>query len=293
MKKPTNPFEMAFFEKALDTKPLGSVTPVPLMWSMTPRMEAQTEVLDIYLYSEIEGDGFNWWSGETVESETSAIHFKAELEKHPDAAVINLYINSPGGEVYEALGIAALLRRHPAEKRAIIDGQAASAASFLAVVCDKVSMYSTATMMIHNMWCYAVGNANDFRAVADWLDKTQAGIDATYMEKTIGKITKEQLKEMLDHETVLTAQECLEMGFCDEVLPIRIQNKVETGQAEEPAARAQTDTEPKAAGGGHEPGPIPDMDPQQPKAEEIEEKQQQEESLAANFLAALLQQKGN
>jgi ATP-dependent protease ClpP protease subunit len=260
---------------------------------MKPRMEAQAEVLDIYLYSAIEGDGYDWFSSEIVESETSALHFREELEKHPDAAVINLYINSPGGEVYEALGIASILRRHPAEKRAIIDGQAASAASFLAVACDKVSMYSTATMMIHNMWCYAAGNANDFRAVADWLDKTQAGIDDTYLAKTAGKITKEQLKEMLDHETVLTAQECLEMGFCDEVLPIRIQSKLETGQAEESAARAKTDTEPKANGGGHEPASITNIDPQQPKAEEIEEKQQQEKSLAANFLAALLQQKGN
>jgi len=39
-----------------------------------------------------------------------------------------------------------------------------------------------------------------------------------YLEKSNGKITEEKLIELLDAESWLTASQCLEYGFCDEII---------------------------------------------------------------------------
>lgn len=174
--------------------------------------------LDIYIYGDIEGDDYNWWTGETIESETSANHFKKELAKYPNATQINLYVNSCGGYVYEAMSIRNQLKRHPAHITAYVDGIAASAASFILTGCDEVKMYSNTMQMVHNMLSYCYGNSTELRKEADNLDKMMEGNKMAYLEKSNGKLTMDKLTELLDGETWLTAQDCLEYGLCDEII---------------------------------------------------------------------------
>jgi ATP-dependent Clp protease protease subunit len=63
------------------------------------------ETLNLYIYDVIEGDGVDWWTGEKTESETSAAYFGQVLSEHPDVKQINLFVNSRGGSVIEAMGI--------------------------------------------------------------------------------------------------------------------------------------------------------------------------------------------
>ena len=174
--------------------------------------------LDIYIYGDIEGDDYDWWTGETIESETSANHFKKELAKYPNATQINLYVNSSGGYVYEAMSIRNQLKRHPAHITAYVDGIAASAASFILTGCDTVKMYSNTMQMVHNMLSYCYGNSTELRKEADNLDKMMEGNKMAYLEKSNGKLTMDKLTELLDGETWLTAQDCLEYGLCDEII---------------------------------------------------------------------------
>ena len=90
---------------------------------------SEPETLDLYIYSAVQGDGYDWWTGEKIESETSAEYFRQELDKHKNAKQINVYINSLGGSVMEGVGIYNQLRRHPANVTAYIDGFACSIAS--------------------------------------------------------------------------------------------------------------------------------------------------------------------
>lgn len=176
------------------------------------------DTLEMYIYGDVEGDYFDWWTWSMVESETSANHFRNELAKYPDAKQINLYVNSYGGSVYEAMAIRNQLKRHPAYKTAYVDGFACSAASFILTGCDKVVMYSNTMQMIHNMWNVVVGNAKQLRKGADDLDVIMAGNRQAYLEKSNGKITEEKLIELLDAESWLTAQQCIDYGFADEIL---------------------------------------------------------------------------
>lgn len=176
------------------------------------------DTIDMYIYGYIEGDYYDWWNDEVIKSETSANHFKEELAKYPNITQINLYVNSFGGYVYEAMAIRNQLKRHPAHVTGYVDGFAASAASFILTACDEVKMYSNTMQMIHNAINGAYGNSTELRKVADDLDKIMEGNRQAYLEKSNGKLTEEKLIELLEAESWLTANDCLAYGLCDEVI---------------------------------------------------------------------------
>lgn len=186
------------------------------IWKIKQAVEPNA--LDMYIYGYIEGDYYDWWNGEVIESETSANHFRDELAKYPNVTQINLYVNSFGGYVYEAMAIRNQLKRHLAHVTAYVDGFAASAASFILTGCDEVKMYSNTMQMIHNAINGAYGNSKDLRKAADDLDRIMEGNRQAYLEKSNGKLTEEKLMELLDAETYLTAKEAFEYGLCDEII---------------------------------------------------------------------------
>ena len=172
--------------------------------------------LELYIYEDIQGDSYNWWTGENIESKTSGNWFKQELEKYADVENIDIYINSWGGSVYEAYAITAQLQRHQAHKTAYIDGFACSAASLIPMICQKVIMPSNTMLMIHNMATGVYGNAKELRKEADNLDNMMEANLSLYMQRYNG--TLEELRNMVDAETWLTAKQCKEMGFADEII---------------------------------------------------------------------------
>ena len=165
---------------------------------------------DLYLYSEID----SWGDGEYAHSAKS---FKNELDALGDIGTLNIYINSPGGDVFEGVSIANMLKRKKCVKNIYIDGLAASIASVIAMAGDNVIMPSNSMMMIHNAWTYSYGNANDLREMADNLDKVTNSIKQSYLEKAGNKLDEETLTNLMDNESWLTAQECYDYGLCDEV----------------------------------------------------------------------------
>lgn len=181
------------------------------------KQAAQPNTLDMYIYGNVEGDYKDWFSGETIESDTSANHFKNELNKYSDISQINIYINSYGGDVFEGTAIHSQLKRHPAQKTVYVDGFACSVASLIAMAGDKVIMPPNTMMMIHNAWRIVAGNSEELRKSADELDTIMEGNRQAYLQKANGKISEEKLIELLNEGTWLTAKQCLEYGFCDEI----------------------------------------------------------------------------
>lgn len=184
------------------------------IWEL--KQSANPDVLEMYLYGDVEGDYFDWWRGVDVESETSANHFRNELAKYPDVSQINIYINSYGGSVFEGTAIYNQLKRHPAQKHVYIDGFACSVAATIAMCGDKVIMPRNTMMMIHNAWNIVAGNSAQLRKAADDLDTINEGNRQAYLQKAGDKITEDKLIQLLDAETWLTAEQCIEYGFADE-----------------------------------------------------------------------------
>lgn len=186
------------------------------MWEF--KQATDPNALDLYIYGDIEDIAIDWVNMRYVESENSAKFFREELTKHPDVKQINVFVNSNGGYVDEAMAIRNQLKRHPANVTGYVDGIAASAASFILTACDQVKMYSNTMQMVHNMWSIAIGNAKEMRKAADDLDTIMVGNRKAYLEKSGGKLTEEKLIELLDEESWLTAEQCLEYGLADEII---------------------------------------------------------------------------
>lgn len=157
-------------------------------------------------------------SSEWRDSDTSAAGFRDDLKALGDIDVINLHINSPGGEVFEGIAIYNMLKQHKAYINVYVDGLAASIASVIAMAGDTVYMPENSMLMLHNPSTIVFGNADDLRKEADDLDKITQSVLTSYLDKAGDKLEEEQLSEILDNETWLSASEAIDFGLADEVL---------------------------------------------------------------------------
>jgi len=133
-----------------------------------------------------------------------------------DAKQITVRIHSPGGSVGDGLALYHALRDHAANVITIVDGYAASAASFVMLAGDEVRVHRNSIVMVHNPWTQAAGNSDDLRRTADALDVHTAAIVDIYKRKT-GK-TEEELRDLMDDETYFRGIDAKDMGFADTVL---------------------------------------------------------------------------
>lgn len=185
------------------------------MWKLEQKADTPN-TLQMYVYGDVEGDSYDWWHDTVIESETSANHFRNELEKYQNVAEIEIYINSRGGSVYEGTAIYNQLRRHSAHKTVYVDGFACSIASVIAMAGDTVVMPKNTMMMVHHASSYCYGNAAELRKAADDLDQINKGNRQAYLQKAGDKLTEEKLIELLDNESYLTAEQCIEFGLADQ-----------------------------------------------------------------------------
>jgi ATP-dependent protease ClpP protease subunit len=162
-----------------------------------------TSSADIWVDDEIDP----WWG-------ISAATFRQELNAL-DVDHINLYVNSPGGSVYEAIDMMNNLSRHKAHVTATVNGLAASAASFLILGADEVVMAPHSELMIHDASTIVWGNAADMeRGVAD-LNRISDNIAGMYADKAGGEAA--DWRVLMRAETWYTDREAVAAGLADRV----------------------------------------------------------------------------
>ncbi len=183
----------------------------PMVMCFEMKVSAKPDEMDLTIYDRIGGD----WEGKG----TTAENVQKALAENADAKVINISINSGGGDVFQGNAIFNLLDRHSARKVISIDGLAASMASLIAMVGDEIRMPQNAMMMVHNPSGMAFGKAVDLRKTADFLDKLRDTAASCYASRT--KQTPEKICKMMDDETWMTAKEALNLGFADIITPVR------------------------------------------------------------------------
>jgi ATP-dependent protease ClpP protease subunit len=129
--------------------------------------------------------------------------------------LINVRLNSFGGEVFEGYAIYNQLKRHPARVEIDIDGAACSIASIIACAGDTVRMARNAMYMIHDPSGVAMGNAADMRKAADLLDQVREQLVDTYVGKT--GLDWARVSNLMTAETWFKAADAAELGFVDQV----------------------------------------------------------------------------
>ncbi|TGB04696.1 head maturation protease, ClpP-related [Halobacillus salinus] len=165
----------------------------------------ESKEADLFIYGPI---------GESMFGDSVSAKDVMTFLKETESETINIYINSPGGNVFDGLSIYNQLKRQEAKVNVYVDGLAASAASIIALGGDKLFMPKTSTLMVHHAWTIALGNAKEFRKVADDLDQIAEAYIAAYEDKFTG--TRQELEDLLEDESFLTASQAVTLGFADE-----------------------------------------------------------------------------
>jgi ATP-dependent Clp endopeptidase proteolytic subunit ClpP len=145
----------------------------------------------------------------------SAGDFMAELKGV--SGDIELHLNSPGGDVFDGIAIFNQLKQRKGDVHVIVDGLAASAASFIAQAASpgQLEVAPHSQMMIHNGFSMAIGDAADLRTTADLLDKITNEIASIYAERS-GKPVAYWLGQMAA-ETWYSDAEAVADGLADNI----------------------------------------------------------------------------
>jgi len=125
-------------------------------------------------------------------------------------------INSPGGDVFEGAAIYNRLRDHKGKVTTQNIGLAASAASLILEAGDERQTARAAFTMIHNVWALAIGNRNDLREFADFLEPFDDMLADVYAART--GMEKKKVAKMMDAETWMNGSQSIENGFADELM---------------------------------------------------------------------------
>jgi ATP-dependent Clp endopeptidase proteolytic subunit ClpP len=145
------------------------------------------------------------------------------------APTIEVHVNSPGGDVFDGIAITNMLRSHPATVNVVVDGLAASAASFIAAAGDSVAMMPNSQMMIHDASGIVAGNAGEMRTMADLLDQCSNNIADIYARRSGG--SADEWRAAMQKESWYNDQEAVDAGLADRVVDLTERRPAPTDQA--------------------------------------------------------------
>lgn len=137
------------------------------------------------------------------------------VEACAEGEALEVEISSGGGSVIAGSEIYSALASY--KKGAVtirVTGLAASAASVIAMA-GRCEMAPTALLMIHNVSTRAAGDYREMEHAAGVLRTADEAIRAAYRRKT--GMEEDQLSDMMDRETWITAERAVELGFADAV----------------------------------------------------------------------------
>jgi len=124
---------------------------------------------------------------------------------------LNLYLNSPGGDVFAGIAIYNALLRHDAAVNVTVDGVAASVASVVAQAGGTRIMSKASSMMIHDAWGMAIGPADEMEKMAGELNMASDDIAGIYAERAGG--TAAEWRGRMTEETWYNAESAVASGL--------------------------------------------------------------------------------
>ncbi|WP_417393660.1 head maturation protease, ClpP-related [Gimesia sp.] len=178
------------------------------MWNPDIRAQVDDPESTITIYGVI---GEDWWSGEGV----TVKRIDAALRSIGDKPV-TVYINSPGGDMWEGIAIHNRLQEHTNAVTIKVIGIAASAASVIAMAGTNRQIASTAFLMIHNCWTCLCGNRHFMRELANTMEEFDLAMADLYAD-TSGQDVNEMTR-MMDEESYIRGKKAVELGLCTDII---------------------------------------------------------------------------
>lgn len=170
-----------------------------------------SEGLDIFLHG-IVGDEYTGTDSQSITQALSADR----------SAPITLYVNSPGGLAYDGIAMYNALSVHKGPTKAVIEGMAGSAASFVCLACDTVEAYQSAKFHPHYSMALAMGHKDQIRDVLTEMELIDQDLERIYSEKS-GRdtaVTRGHLQGPNGDGMVFSAQEAHAVGYIDAIVSV-------------------------------------------------------------------------
>ncbi|MGN6693673.1 MAG: ATP-dependent Clp protease proteolytic subunit [Aquihabitans sp.] len=145
------------------------------------------------------------------------LHLESE---NPDKD-INVYINSPGGDITALFAIYDTMQYVKPDITTICFGQAASAAAVLLAAGTKGKRFAVpnARILIHQPSGSGEGQSSDIEIQANEIMRMRALLEKMLSDHT-GR-SEEQVRKDINRDKILTAAEAVDYGLIDEVLKSR------------------------------------------------------------------------
>ena len=142
------------------------------------------------------------------------------IANKPAGEILTVLINSGGGSVMAGQEIYSLLYGRDDVEIKILS-MAGSAAGIIAMA-NHCQISPVAMIMIHNVQMSgARGDYHDMQKNVEILKQMNSSLANAFVKKT-GK-SREEILRLMDRETWLTANQCLEMGFVDGIIEGNVQ----------------------------------------------------------------------
>lgn len=137
------------------------------------------------------------------------------LKTLEDSEEFEVYINSPGGSVFEGLAIYNLLSEYSSRMTVKIIGEASSIASVIACAGSKIMIAETAMMLIHNPWTFSIVDEDYLKKLNKTLKTIKDSILKVYAKKMDMDI--DDINQIMSESDYHSAEDCVKLGLADEV----------------------------------------------------------------------------
>lgn len=175
----------------------------------TIRNAAGPDTTEMMIYGDI---GFDWF-GDGI----TAGDFAKDLAMIRTPK-LTLRVNSGGGDVFDGIAIANLLRAWDGTVTGIVDGLCASIATVILMACNEIEMGRNTQAMIHDASGFCFGNPADMTEMADLLTMISDNIAGVYADRAGGSVRS--WRERMTAETWYTADAFVAAGLADRVTPL-------------------------------------------------------------------------
>ena len=189
----------------------------------TIKNEANSDTVELLIYGQIADHS---WFGDEATPKQFADDINACNGKD-----ILLRINSPGGDIFAAQAMYNVLKAYKGKVTAHIDGLCASAATVVACGAENVVMPRNALYMIHNPMAVVIDqlDARALTKMAETMDKVKETIVSVYASKAGDKSSEDEIKQLMDDETWMSADDALAKGLIDEIDDFGVEAQMKAG----------------------------------------------------------------
>ena len=147
-----------------------------------------------------------------LESKSLTMSNTLDIETPP----IKVLINSGGGSITAGISSMDTILRCKVPVETYVDGFCASAGTFLSVVGDTRFMSRNSYMLIHQLSTSFWGKYSEFEDEKQNLDLMMTTIKNVYKKYTT--VPMKKIDEILKHDLMWDAKQCLEYGLIDEII---------------------------------------------------------------------------